>query len=216
IVDSQALAPGHPWRESLDLDNFPSQKVAVLRGLRDVPVGAMRIPGAAQLPVPLRWTNLIQWLNSKEGDKSGKSTISTLTRATILIVEDNIVNQKVAERMLRRLGYETAVVANGAEAIEMLSRQTYDLILMDCQMPVMDGYEATRSIRANEEKGTRVPIIALTGHAMADDAKQCFAAGMDDYLSKPVQLNDLSRTVSTWLATSRALAEKTDARRARA
>src|SRR5258706_14471902 len=107
----------------------------------------------------------------------------------ILVVEDNAANLKVTVRMVERLGYRADVAANGAEAVSILEKVQYDAVLMDCEMPEMDGYQATRSIRANEAAGLHVPIIAMTAAALAGDRERCLAAGMDDYISKPVKLH---------------------------
>jgi signal transduction histidine kinase/DNA-binding response OmpR family regulator len=107
----------------------------------------------------------------------------------VLLAEDNRVNQKVATRMLERLGYRAEVVANGLEVLETLTRQTYDVILMDVQMPEMDGLEATRCVRERWPEGPR--IIAMTANAMQGDREMCLAAGMDDYIAKPVRREDL-------------------------
>jgi PAS domain S-box-containing protein len=119
----------------------------------------------------------------------------------ILLVEDHLVNQKVALTMLKRLGYGQAdCAANGQEALRMVQAQDYDAVLMDCQMPVMDGYEATRAIRQLvDEKFRKLPIIALTAHAMKGDDDKCYAAGMDDYLTKPVDPATLQSHIDKWV-----------------
>ncbi len=118
--------------------------------------------------------------------------------ARVLLVEDNPVNQKVANLMLERIGCSVDSVANGLEAIEAFTRLPYDLVLMDCQMPEMDGYEATRMIRTMENSGRRTPVIALTANAMKGDRDRCLASGMDDYLSKPVDRKQLEQTIRRW------------------
>ena len=119
--------------------------------------------------------------------------------ARVLVVEDNHVNQIIAVRMLEKLGCRVDVAANGREALDMLPRLAYDLVLMDCQMPEMDGFAATRAIRAREEGTDRhVPIIAMTANAMQEDRDRCLAAGMDDYLSKPMKPAGLVAMVEKW------------------
>ena len=119
----------------------------------------------------------------------------------ILLAEDNPVNQKVALAMLRMMGHQADAVANGLEAVNVLQTVPYDLVLMDCHMPEMDGFEATRTIRREGSKALnpRVPIIALTASAMQDDREKCTQAGMSDFLAKPVLKRELSETVARWM-----------------
>ena len=114
----------------------------------------------------------------------------------VLLAEDNHINQRVSAKMLEKRGHSVTVVADGNEAVALALRQTFDLILMDIQMPHMDGYEATAAIRQSErETGTHVPIIALTAHAMKSDQERCRAAGMDDFISKPIHRADLLQKI---------------------
>jgi CheY-like chemotaxis protein len=128
------------------------------------------------------------------------ATLRTVgSRPRVLVAEDNPVNQRVAVRMLERLGLGADVAADGREAIESFSRQPYAAILMDCQMPELDGFEATARIRAREETGHHTPIVAMTAAAMRGDRERCLAAGMDDYLSKPITIESLQAVLERWL-----------------
>jgi CheY-like chemotaxis protein len=110
----------------------------------------------------------------------------------ILLAEDNAVNQLLATRLLEKQGHHVATVGNGRAALERLEKETFDLILMDIQMPEMDGFEATAAIRKQEEStGKHLPIVAMTAHAMEGDRERCLAAGMDGYIAKPVRAKDL-------------------------
>jgi CheY-like chemotaxis protein len=126
----------------------------------------------------------------------------------ILVAEDNAVNQKVAVRMLERLGVHPDVAGNGREAVELCAMLPYDLIFMDCHMPEMDGYSATAEIRRQAGAGRRVPIVAMTAEAMEGCREHCLAAGMDDYVAKPVRPEDVRDALLRWLPGSAAEAPK--------
>ena len=121
--------------------------------------------------------------------------------ARILVVEDSVVNQQVAVSMLRTVGYEAEVAVNGVEALTMLAQGSFDLVFMDCQMPELDGFEATRLIRSGQsgEANRSLPIVAMTANAMVGDRERCIAAGMDDYIAKPVRKKDFLRMIEKYL-----------------
>ena len=117
----------------------------------------------------------------------------------ILVAEDHLMNQRVMLRMLSRLGFSADAVCNGAEAVAAITRSPYDIVLMDCQMPELDGYEATRRIRSSGGRFRSTPIIAVTANAMAGDREKCLASGMSDYMSKPVMAQTLATTLEKWI-----------------
>jgi len=116
-----------------------------------------------------------------------------------LVVDDGITNQKVGRLMLENLGCHVDVAANGKEAVEMLDLLPYDAVFMDCEMPEMDGYEATAEIRRRQAGKPRLPIIAMTAKTINGDRERCLAAGMDDYISKPVRVEDLDSALERWI-----------------
>jgi CheY-like chemotaxis protein/HPt (histidine-containing phosphotransfer) domain-containing protein len=157
---------------------------------------------------PVRRTDLLRVI----GDILASSPIAATTllplqapnkepmQGTVLLVEDNPLNQGLARAMLTKLGLKMSVASNGLEAIDLARERDFDLVLMDCQMPVMDGYEAAAAIRQlPANRGARLPIIALTANAMQGDEQKCRRAGMDDFLAKPYTLASLRTTLARWL-----------------
>jgi two-component system sensor histidine kinase/response regulator len=135
-------------------------------------------------------------------------------RTHVLIAEDNQVNQKVIIRQLQKIGYKADAVANGIEALVASSKVAYDVIIMDCQMPEMDGFTATREIRHREaDTGIHTPIVALTANALEGDRERCLEAGMDDYMSKPVKLEALQATLEKWTTGTQSVATQAEAAR---
>lgn len=138
-------------------------------------------------------------------DESLQARRSVYAQLNILVVEDNAVNQEVAIGMLEKIGFSASVADNGQEGLDRLQNESFDLVLMDCQMPVLDGYAATRELRKREslapEESARLPVIALTANAMTGDSEKCLASGMDDYLSKPFEEHVLEEKIVFWLST---------------
>jgi signal transduction histidine kinase/ActR/RegA family two-component response regulator len=144
----------------------------------------------------------LQHLLQKEEDKLPSIRTSNTPvqhRARILLVEDNPVNQLVAKGMLSKLGCDVVVASHGGEALSRLEQSTFDLVLMDCNMPVMDGYEASRQIR-QRVRWSKLPIVALTANAMPEERERCRSAGMNDYLAKPFRREELAALIDTWVA----------------
>jgi signal transduction histidine kinase/ligand-binding sensor domain-containing protein/DNA-binding response OmpR family regulator len=138
--------------------------------------------------------------DSLNGDGEGSTVGSFIgQQVRALVAEDNVVNQKVAALMLRRLGVVPDFAANGRDAVEMCTTVPYDVIFMDCQMPQMDGFEAAREIRKRETSGQHVAIVAMTAEAMAGSRENCLAAGMDDYIAKPINQRDLLGKLEQWV-----------------
>lgn len=171
---------------------------------------ARRIGFDAYLNKPLHQSHLYDSIVTVLGSANTKESRPLVTRHSlaearaqlrirVLVAEDNMTNQKVAVSMLEKLGCRVDVAANGLEAIDALSRLPYDLVFIDCQMPVMNGFNATHIIRKREAHGgRRVPIIAMTAHAIQGDRERCLEAGMDDYVKKPVRSEDLSAVLQKW------------------
>jgi CheY-like chemotaxis protein len=158
--------------------------------------GAGRAP-AAQSAAP--GASVCRSMDALRGALQGEFAMH---HATVLVVEDTVVNQKVAILQLRKLGVRADVAANGQEGVDMLRMRPYDLVLMDCQMPVMNGYEATGQVRAMHGPNGGIPIIAMTADAVSGSRERCLQAGMDDFISKPVAIEELSRVLRAWLPVS--------------
>ena len=118
----------------------------------------------------------------------------------IIIVEDNNINAELLTILLDDFGYEADVAENGQEFLDKMSKNDYDLVLMDCQMPVLNGYDATTQYRSDEKSGVHIPIIAVTANTMEGDKEKCLASGMDDYISKPIDPVFLKKTINYWLS----------------
>jgi len=138
-------------------------------------------------------------LENKNEPIEKKEIISENSQSlNILVAEDNMVNRKLAEKMLKSLGYAPVFAVNGEDAVELVQKQTFDIVFMDCQMPVMDGYSATGMIRKMNPPKSQIPIVAMTANAMEGDREQCINAGMNDYISKPLKKSDLADAVGKW------------------
>jgi diguanylate cyclase (GGDEF)-like protein len=167
------------------------------------------MPVSAQLAKPLMREQLQTCIDSllkrtrprapAPGTSKAKEQDRLFRGSRILVVEDNTANQQVALGMLERLGCTVAIAANGRDCLALVARQHFDLVLMDCHMPEMDGYEATQQIREWEEGEHRLPIVAMTANVQKGDAERCLAAGMDDYLAKPLSVSGLREKLELWL-----------------
>ena len=197
VVVLTSLGKGCSPAETADLGASATLMKPVRRGeLFDCVATALGMPGASG--------------KKSRGSREATPAVRAHPHARVLLAEDNITNQQVALALLKKLGVKADAVANGREALQALANIPYDLVLMDVQMPEMDGLEATRRIREQENGGTvrpaglgtGIPIVAMTAHALARDRELCMQAGMNDYLQKPVNPKALAAVLDTWLSTS--------------
>jgi CheY-like chemotaxis protein/HPt (histidine-containing phosphotransfer) domain-containing protein len=200
-MDGLALARAIRARAELG-----APRVLLLTSLATVDEGELRGAGIElQLTKPVRLAELRRAFEQVAGRlppgsfASERQPASSPLRGLVLLVEDNPVNQEVATEMARSLGCEVHLAEDGAQALEIIGHARYDAILMDCHMPRMDGFAATRAIRSGERGGTRTPIVALTANAMEGDRESCLEAGMDDYLPKPFDRDQLRTVLARWL-----------------
>jgi CheY-like chemotaxis protein/HPt (histidine-containing phosphotransfer) domain-containing protein len=216
--DFMILDLNMPGMDGLDLARMikadPSTSAATLFLLSSsgrIPKDVAAAAGlAGSLTKPVRQSELfnclVEGLNMSAepptADSHPEATPSTenTERGVVLLVEDNATNQLVATRMLAKLGYRADTAANGREALNAIAAGAYDAVLMDCQMPEMDGYEATRQLRLLEQDtGSHLPVIAMTAAALQGDREACLAAGMDDYISKPVRTEAIAEALGRWI-----------------
>ncbi|MHA2429210.1 MAG: response regulator, partial [Candidatus Hermodarchaeia archaeon] len=205
MPDMDGMTLAEEIRKHRDSDELP---LVLFTSLGRREIGEERVDFAIHLTKPIKPSQLYNGLieifagkavSFKKSDLLGIKTDSELASRLplrILLAEDNVINQKLALRLLLNMGYRADVAANGLEAIQSLERQTYDVILMDVQMPEMDGLEATRQIVKRWNGIERPRIIAMTANAMAGDREKCIEAGMDDYITKPIRVADLVGALS--------------------
>lgn len=216
VVDYQMPEmDGLAFLQALRADpDLAGTKCVVSSSVGDRQSGVEALDISAWLNKPVRQSQLVSALSMVTGVSAGwnatvaASEISHDTGmrfdARVLLVEDNLVNRQVASRMLAAVGINAQVAVNGQEALGRVQAEAFDLVLMDCQMPIMDGYQAARAIREWEASTgrTRLPIIAMTANAMQGDRERCLQAGMDDYIAKPVKRDGLTAALSRWLGGS--------------
>jgi PAS domain S-box-containing protein len=208
LLDAMRRDPAHATRPFVLLSLFGAEHDTAAWPHRPSAIGFK----------PVRGSKLASLLDSVLTGQSPQLTVSvkqplampTFRGRRILLVEDNAVNQRVAQRVLQKLAAEVTTANNGAEALERIAETRFDAVLMDCQMPVMDGFTATRRIREAERmaaKGRRLPIIALTANVMSEDREHCIAAGMDAHLGKPLEPSQLADCLGRYLEKDTALME---------
>jgi signal transduction histidine kinase/DNA-binding response OmpR family regulator len=210
-MDGQALG------QAIKSDPLLKETYCVMltsRAMRGDAARARQVGFDAYLTKPIKQSQLLSALHAtfarEPAAAPGRSKKELVTRHVltedrkqrmhILLAEDNDINQQVALHMLRNFGYKAQAASNGKEVLECLALRTYDLILMDIQMPEMDGYEATRAIRKSQIIYNQIPIIAMTANAMKGDDEKCFEAGMDDYIAKPIDATMLQQKIEHWIS----------------
>jgi two-component system sensor histidine kinase/response regulator len=186
-------------------DGFPTPALVMLTSTSGHRQDAHEAGIDVYMTKPVRRRRLQNALAEALGIQSGRQrapvelTTATGVSPVILVVDDNEINQILAVQMLKRRGYQTEVVADGSGALRALERRRYAAVLMDCQMPTLNGYETTGELRRREPEGEHTPVIAMTAHAMRGDLEKCLDSGMDDYLAKPLSPDEFDRVLRRWM-----------------
>ena len=178
------------------------------------------------MPIRLAPSNVVPLARSAEPDDGARALVapavvlahsSEFRGRSLLLVDDNELNASLACRLMETIGFQVEMAANGAVALEKFASRRFDIILMDCQMPVMDGYAAAQAIRAIETRtcAPRTPVIAITAYTLHGDREKCLAAGMDDFLGKPYALRDLRPKLHRWISVEHPAAATAPATRSR-
>lgn len=175
--------------------------LAITKGLVDLMDGQIGVESEVGKGSTF-WLVLGFTMAAAEASAETKASVGVTQAVRVLVAEDNAVNQRLVKRFLERLGCSARVVGNGQEAVEALRAETFDVVFVDCHMPGMDGYEATRVLRGMD--GPRVPVVAMTASVLVEDREACYAAGMDDFLAKPFSLEEFQGMVVRWGKASRA------------
>jgi two-component system, sensor histidine kinase and response regulator len=187
-----------------------SARLIMLTSTLDGRLDAREAGIAHYLTKPVRRAKLLETVAEAMGtpaplvSHAAAPAAAPVTGQAILVVEDNAVNQRVIEAMLAKRGFAVECAGNGRDGLERIAERDYALVFMDCQMPEMDGYEATAALRERETAGEHLPVVAMTAHAMKGDRERCLAAGMDDYLAKPLRPEELDAVLERWLHASAA------------
>nr|MEE4268502.1 ATP-binding protein [Candidatus Krumholzibacteria bacterium] len=210
--EAQALIPPETGWDLVLIQDLKANDASA-RTLRDswITSGAVNPRAIVVIDAPVRFRTLLDdhlhpgkepTVTQKTEPSPPADQSSPPSELRILLVDDNLVNRKVAQGLLKKLDQKATEAVNGRQAVQMCRDHTWDLVLMDCMMPEMDGYEATGAIRASEAGQTRVPIIAMTANAMEGDRQRCLEAGMDDYVSKPIKAEVLFAAIHRWAGKS--------------